>query len=193
MNKDPVAKNAGQLRPIQSVQWLPAERLGRLNMDSRVRSWLLGKGLTTLRMKSACGERFAARLVDQWSGKLEGSHLSPLRVNDGAGLFRDVELCCGDQVWVFEQSIIPDSTLTANSWLAELGDTGIGETLASLSKLERSSYEYAWLPVRQPVTARALREAEVRPAGLWTRRHRVALRGAPLLIQELFLPVVGRT
>jgi chorismate--pyruvate lyase len=192
MTKDPLVKNAGQLRPIQSVQWLPAERLGQISMDSRVRSWLIGKGLITSRMKSACTERFAARLIDQWSGKLEGSHLSPLRVTDAAGLFRDVELCCGDQVWVFEQSIIPDSTLCAHSWLAELGDTELGETLASLSKVERGTHEYAWLPVAQPVTARALREAEVRPAGLWARRHRVALRGAPLLIQELFLPVVGR-
>jgi chorismate-pyruvate lyase len=43
------------------------------------------------------------------------------------------------------------------------------------------------------LTARALREAEVKPAGLWARRSRVALRGAPLLMQEVFLPAMGRS
>jgi chorismate-pyruvate lyase len=43
------------------------------------------------------------------------------------------------------------------------------------------------------VTARALRGAELQPAGLWARRSRVSLRSAPLLIQELFFPAMGRT
>ena len=95
-------------------------------------------------------------------------------------------------VWVFEQTVMPDSTLCAHPWLAELGDAALGETLSDLSGVERSSYEYAWLSAEDPVTARALRDAEVKPAGLWARRSRVSLRGAPLLIQELFLPAVGR-
>ena len=42
------------------------------------------------------------------------------------------------------------------------------------------------------MTARALRDAEIKPAGLWARRARITLRGAPLLTQELFLPAMGR-
>jgi chorismate-pyruvate lyase len=42
------------------------------------------------------------------------------------------------------------------------------------------------------VAARALRDAELKPAGLWARRSRVSLRSAPLLMQELFLPAMGR-
>ncbi len=101
-------------------------------------------------------------------------------------------MCCGDSVWVFGQSIIPDSTLCVHPWLAELGDSALGETLADLSGVERSPYEYAWLPTAEAVTARALREAEIKPAGLWARRARVALRAAALLTQELFLPAMGR-
>jgi chorismate-pyruvate lyase len=37
-----------------------------------------------------------------------------------------------------------------------------------------------------------MRDAEVKPEGLWARRSRVALRGAPLLMQEVFLPGMGR-
>ena len=70
-----------------------------------------------------------------------------------------------------------------------------------LSGVERSAYEYAWLPTEAPsgaapetrtLSTRALREAEVKPLGLWARRTRVTLRGAPLLIQEVFLPFLSR-
>ena len=44
---------------------------------------------------------------------------------------------------------MPDSTLCAHPWLAELGDSALGETLSDLSGVERSSYEYAWLPVEE--------------------------------------------
>jgi chorismate-pyruvate lyase len=61
-----------------------------------------------------------------------------------------------------------------------------------LSAVKRSSFEYAWLPADDALTARALRDTEVKPDGLWARRSRVSLRGAPLLMQEIFLPAVGR-
>jgi chorismate-pyruvate lyase len=179
-------------RFVDSIQWLPAERLGQLTMDAHVRPWLIGKGLISLRMKAVCGERFALKVVDQWTGLLSAAHKSALRSTDNAGLFRDVEMSHGGAVWVFAQTIMPDSTLCAHPWLAELGDSALGETLSDLSGLERSSYEYAWLPVEEAVTARALRDAEIKPAGLWARRSRVSLRGDPLLMQELILPAVGR-
>src|ERR1700678_536284 len=86
----------GKTSPVESTQWLPAERLGQLSMDGRLRPWLIGKGLLTLRLKAACGERFALRVVDQWTGLLNAEHRSSLRVEDNAGLFRDVEMLCGE-------------------------------------------------------------------------------------------------
>jgi chorismate-pyruvate lyase len=177
---------------LDSTQWFPAERLGQLAVDARVRPWLIGKGRIALRMQDACGERFSAHLVDQSSGLLSVTLKTCLRVRDAAGLFRDVELRCGEQVWVFAQSVIPDSTLCVHPWLAELGDSLLGERLSVLSGVERSSYEYAWLAADDALSARALRGAEVAPAGLWARRSRVWLRGLPLLTQEAFLPAAGR-
>jgi chorismate-pyruvate lyase len=176
---------------IDSIPWLPAERLGEFSVDAPLRSWLIGKGLITLRMRTACGDRFGLRLVEQWTGLLSGAHKASLRARDSAGLFRETELRCGDQVWVFVQTVIPDSTLCMHPWLAELGDSSLGETLNELSGVERSAYEYAWLPAADALCARALREADLRPAGLWARRSRVQLRAAPLLAHEVFLPAVG--
>jgi chorismate lyase len=185
--------SAGKPRSLESIQWQPAERLGQLSVEAHLRPWLIGKGLLTLRLKETCGTRFALRLVDLWTGLLSPSHKAALRTEDNAGLFRDIEMCCGDSVWVFGQTVIPDSTLSAHPWLAELGESALGETLSGLSGVERGSYEYAWLPVHELATARALRDAEIKPAGLWARRLRITLRNAPLLTQELFLPAMGRT
>jgi chorismate--pyruvate lyase len=172
------------------IDWLPAERLGQVSLDARLRAWLIGKGLLTTRLKTACSARFSLQLIDQWTGLLQASHKQCLRTNDAAGLFRDVEMGCGGQVWVFAQSVMPDSTLSAHPWLAELGDSALGETLSGLTGVERSSYEFAWLPAGYAVAARALRNADVKPAGLWARRSRLSLRGAPILVQELFMPAI---
>ncbi|MFI4890236.1 MAG: chorismate--pyruvate lyase family protein [Steroidobacterales bacterium] len=173
-----------------AVDWLPAERLGQVSIDARLRAWLIGKGLLTVRLKAACKGPFTLHVIDQWTGLLQSSHRQGLRTDDAAGLFRDVEMECGGQIWVFAQSIIPDSTLSAHPWLAELGDSALGETLCGLSGYERSAYEFGWLPAGLPVAARALRNVAVKPAGLWARRSRISLHGAPILVQELFLPAI---
>jgi chorismate--pyruvate lyase len=160
-------------------------------VEENVRPWLIGQGLLSGRLKAACGDHFALRLVDQWSGMPTGSQKSGLRADDNAALFRDVEMYRDDQVWVFAQTVIPDSTLCLHPWLAELGDTPLDSTLEGLSGVERSAYEYARLPAVDPLMCRVLRDAEIKPPGLWARRSRLALRGAPLLTQEVFLPAVG--
>ncbi len=178
-------------RKHDPIQWLPAERLGQLDIEGRMRPWLIGKASLSARMEAACAERYAARLVDQWTGLLDAGHKDCLKVADCAGLFRDEELCCGAQVWVFAQTVVPDSTLCVHPWLAELGDSAVGEILGDLSGVERSSYEYAWLPASSPLTARALRDTDLSPPGLWARRSRILLRGVPMLSQEAFLPAMG--
>jgi chorismate-pyruvate lyase len=176
---------------VPTLQWLPAERLGQMKVDANVRPWLIGQGMLSARVRAACGERFALKLIDQWSGLLTGSQKSGLRSEDNAALFRDVEMTRDDQVWVFAQTVMPDSTLSLHPWLAELGDAPLDATLGGLSGVERSPYEYAWLPAGVPLAARALRAADIKPEGLWARRARIALRGAPLLMQEVFLPATG--
>jgi chorismate--pyruvate lyase len=186
-----VRMTADKTRSLAAVDWLPAERLGQCTVDARLRPWLIAKGLLTQRMRAACGEHFALRLVEQRTGLLDAALKAALPTSDAAGLFRDVEMCHGEQVWVFAQSVVPDSTLSAHPWLAELGDSALGETLHGLSGVHRSSYEYASLPAEDAVTVRALRNVCVKPLKLWARRSRISLRGAPMLIQEIFLPAMG--
>src|SRR5260370_8927681 len=97
----------GSARPIESIQWQPQERLGQLSMDAQLRPWLIGKELLTLRLRQACGERFALRLVDQWSGRFSASHKAALRTGANAGLCRCVEMCCRRTVLACGPPIVP--------------------------------------------------------------------------------------
>ena len=176
-----------------SIQWLPAQFLGQAAVDAQLRPWLIGSGLLTVRMSTLqSAGAFSLRLVDQWTGLLDAEQKAALKSSDNAALFRDVELILGQTVWVFARTVIPDSTLCAHPWLAELGDSPLCETLHDLSGVERSAYQYAWLPAADAASAHALRNAIRKPAGLWARRSRSALRAAPLLTLELFLPAAGR-
>jgi chorismate--pyruvate lyase len=182
----------GNARQLDSTRWMPVERLGQSTVDPQLRPRLIAQGLLTRHLKEACKDGFALRLVEQWNGPLDAAHKLALQVADSNGLFRDVQMYCGERVWVYAQTVMPDSTVYAHSWLGELGDSALGETLSDLPGVERGSYEYAWLTSEGALTARALRNMDMKPAGLWARRSRISLRGAPLLVHELFLPFVGR-
>jgi chorismate--pyruvate lyase len=181
-----------------ATRWLPAERLGQLEVEAPLRSWLIGKGLLTQRIKEACGARYGRKLVHQWPGPLDLALQSSLKVADTTGMFREVALCCSEEPWVLTQTVVPDSTLSLHPWLAELGEASLGETLNDLTGVERSAYEYARLPPEEALrTQHSLARASRAAAGsagepLWARRSRIRLRGAPLLVREVFLPALGR-
>ncbi len=102
------------------VDWLPAERLGQASIDARVRAWMIGNGLpdlVCLRVRRKRGSRQPDRPMTDCCSP--GLRQQILRTPDNAALFRDVEMECDGRVWVFAQSVVPDSTLTAYPWLAE--------------------------------------------------------------------------
>jgi chorismate lyase len=155
-------------------------------------SWLRETGLLTARITAETGRRCVLRVVDQRLDFLTGEHQAVLQVPAGTCFVREIELCDGAVPWVYAQTIVPDATLELHPWLAELGETSLGETLAGIANLERGPTEYATLPAMHPLAQAALRDAtDDEPDFLWARRWWVALRGRRLLVHEVFLPGIG--
>ncbi len=170
------------------VEWLPAERLGECAVAPGLRPWLIGKGLLTARLLARFGGRYELRVGEPWTGLLGAEERGFLGARDTACLVREDELCVDGRPWILSRAILPDATLAAQPWLAELGDCSLLETLAELSGVVRGSYEYAWLPAG----SRAARAAgDGARGGLWARRACLRLRSAPLAVEELFLPAAG--
>jgi chorismate--pyruvate lyase len=169
--------------------WSPlAAHEGRV--PDLLRPWLAEPGLLTARVRAACGDAMSLRLL-----RLERAPLVPrlrntLGVDDQDCLLREVEIGCGSTRWIFAQSVFPESTVQRYPWLADLGDRGLGESLARVADVKREPLEYVELPNSNELARAALGTLESSRT-LWARRAVYRLGGWPILVQEVFLPGLG--
>lgn len=152
--------------------------------------WLAEPGLLTARVRAACGEAMSLRML-----RLERAALAlPLRdrlgVEDADCLLREVEISCGANRWIFAQSVFPVSTVGRYPWLGELGDKGLGESLARVEDVRREPLEYAELAPTHELARAAFGDSGSSRA-VWARRAIYRLGSWPILVQEVFLPGLG--
>ncbi|MCZ8130190.1 MAG: chorismate lyase [Steroidobacteraceae bacterium] len=172
--------------------WVPGPGIELLRgVPEELVDWLTEPGLLTARIRAARPAPFRLRIVDQRVGFLGRAEMDLLKVSTSACFAREIELLSGAEPWVFAQTLVPDATLELHPWLAELGDSPLGETLVGVEGFERGPFEFAPLPALHPLAARALRDAGDEPDFLWARRSWFALRGRRFLVQEVFLPALA--
>jgi chorismate--pyruvate lyase len=185
---DSVAARSGS--PADGEQWSAlAECAARV--PAPLGPWLAEPGLLTSRVRAQCGADARLRLL-----RLEPAPLDPglalrLGVDDSMCLLREIEFTCGTRRWVFAQSVFPQSTVGSHPWLRELGDRGLGESLSAIEDVRREPIEYLELPAGHPLARVALPES-ADDVSLWARRAVYRLGGLPILVQEVFLPALGR-
>lgn len=159
--------------------WLPGHALNCYEGSPALRSWLLTPGLLTQRIREAAGPGYRMSLV---AARDEGA----------AGHVREIEMCCGEVVWMFARTVVPRATLDVHPWLATLGTTTLGEAMqAHGARVTRSEFDYAKLYDDSTVVRRALERARLPSQPLWVRRSSFTVDGLPLALQEVFLPQIG--
>lgn len=160
-------------------------------LDAAVAAWLTEPGLLTARLRTIGGERLRLSVVRQALADPAAELRTLLDAGEAPCFSREIELCIAGVPWVFAQTLVPDATLRACPWLAELGDSPLGETLGALKDVTRAPFEYAELSPNHPLCARAQRElAPAERVALPARRAVVSVRGHRLLVQEVFLGVL---
>ena len=169
--------------------WAPLSACERCVPQSLL-PWLEEPGLLTARVRAACGEAMSLRMLRLERTSLELPLRDRLGVEDADCLLREVEISCGANRWIFAQSVFPLSTVGRYPWLGELGDRGLGESLARVEDVRREPLEYAELaPTHTLARAAFGGSGSSRPA--WARRAIYRLGGWPILVQEVFLPGLG--
>jgi len=170
------------------MNWLPFEAChGRAPADLLV--WLAEPGLLTERVRAVAGDATQFRMLRVQSAPLAPELQARLAVADSACLLREIEFSCGDVRWIFAQSAFPESTVARYPWLRDLGEAPLGAALLRVQGVERDPLEYAELPAGHAL-ARSAAPDGVDP--LWARRAVYRLAGAPIVVQEVFLPGLGR-
>lgn len=164
--------------PDAPAMWLPASALDCYEGDAALRSWLRTPGLLTERVRAASGATFALQVFAE--DTRHGEHR------------RATALGPREAPWIYAETTIPDATLAHEPWLARIGAVSLGEALTAHDGVTRSEFSYARLAPDAPLLARAAGRAPFAPQPLWVRRSVFAVRAAPLTVQEVFLPAIGR-
>lgn len=157
--------------------WLPATALNCYEGDAAHRDWLLTPGLLTQRIRAAAHDRFCMHLLNER--------------RCGDEFIREIDMGCGDEVWLFAHTRIPAETARQHAWLTQIGERTLGEALAEKATLERSPFRFAQAYPDTWLAARALQHAGIAPRALWVRHSAFRIDGAAFDLYEVFMPNIG--
>ena len=149
--------------------WARLDRASTL-IPSRWAPWLAAAGLLQDRIGAEAGEPARVHVVEERVGFLTEEQRELLKAPADSCFQRRIELRAAGRVWVYAETLVPDHTLEAHPWLADLGERGLGETLSWRHDVERGPLEVASLPSDHLLAARALQSAGVSADALWARR-----------------------
>ncbi|MFO1395063.1 MAG: chorismate lyase [Steroidobacteraceae bacterium] len=149
--------------------------------------WLAEPGLLTARVQRAGGDLVRFTLLRLAPAPLERGLAVRMGVADTDALVREIEFACGDERWIFAQSVFPDSTLREHPWLGDLGGVALGVSLLGRHDVSREPLEYRRVEPDHPLAI----AAGGLHAAAWARRAVYHLSGAPIIVQELFLPALA--
>jgi chorismate--pyruvate lyase len=176
--------------PGAGERWLAFDEC-RERVPASLVAWLAEPGLLTARVRAAGGAAARLRMLRLEPAPLDLAIARRLGVDDATCLLREIEFTCGTRRWIFAQSVLPQSTVKQHPWLRELGDRGLGESLHAAADVRREPLEYLELAASHPLARAAGAVDSVTP--LWARRAVYRLGGWPILVQEVFLPALGRS
>jgi chorismate--pyruvate lyase len=161
--------------------------------DARLAPWLRDRGSLTQRIRERCGQ-FAVRPVRDGLARIAFDEsallgLAPHRL----AWSREVFLYADGEPVVFAHSACAPQHLRG-AWAAVrgLGDRPLGALLFAHPQVVRQPLHYKSLYPHHPLHRSASDELGGNPDRLWARRSLFALRGAPLLVTEVFLPGIMR-
>jgi chorismate--pyruvate lyase len=158
-------------------------------------SWITEPGSLTRRVQEGCAGLFELRLLHQGWGDALPSERGLLRADrHGRDLIREVELLCDGAPRIFARTVMPACSLIGRAHeLTRLGTRPLGAVLFADPSTRRGVVEFARLsPAHGLFAVATAHSASERPAELWGRRTVYRFAGKPLLVNEIFLPVLMR-
>lgn len=173
---------------VSHDRWLALDTCAE-RVPATLLPWLAEPGLLTARVRAIGGDSIQFRMLRLERAPLEAELQERLRVADTVALLREIEFTSRGKRWIFAQSAFPASTLERHPWLADLRDSPLGEVLRRVgADVVREPLEYRELPREHPLTVAA---HPVGAGSVWARRAVYRIAGAPIIVQEVFLPALA--
>jgi len=142
-------------------------------------SWVLDRGSLTKRLIRVSHGDFHVNICHQsWEYPKPNEALALQLGGRRKALVREVELVCGGEVWVKARSVIPGATLSGvETQLKNLGTKPLGAFLFRSRSMRRKAIELARFSAQDG-------------DDFFGRRSIFLLHDKPLLVSEVFMPVV---
>lgn len=174
--------------------WRVHKQIPYGTIPAEILTWLLDTASLTQRLMARCADQFSVQVLEQgWARPMQNESLALGVRRSNVSLIRQVKLLCGNQPLVFARTVIPKSTLTGKQrHLAHLGNKPLGAVLFSDSNMKRGEVEIASIVPGQKLFDTATSELKKKPEMIWGRRSVFYLSGKPLLVSEIFLPVIAK-
>ena len=170
---------------------MPHTWLAKPAVGGVLHAWLTAPGSLSWRIQERC-PAFGVRRLRQERALpyVDEAHLVGVPRGRHA-LVREVILRCGTQPVVFAHSVTRARHLLG-AWrsLQRLGSRPLATLLYDDPRIERRPLAFRKLNARHPLYRRAAQHLPDVPKEIWARRSVFLLRGAPLLVTELFLPAI---
>ena len=168
------------------------------DLSASIRAWLFDTCSLTQRLQQACAASgrggFAVKVLSQ--RRMRPYHDERLLLGmpeHQMALVRQVQLTCAGQPWVFARTVIPVRSLSGRGRrLARLGNRPLGAMLFADRTVRRGRLQVARLTPGNAVFTSAVSGLTQLPDEIWGRRSVFHYDGRPLLVNEIFLPDVGR-
>ena len=163
-------------------------------VGTHMHAWLRDPGSLTRSMVASCCEGFRVELIRQARGEASPGEAALLAAGSSqTNIVREVRLYCGHQAWVFARTLIPLRSLCGPAVaLSRLGQRPLGAVLFSDPTTRRLRVEVARITPRHRLFGRATDHLGHKPAAICGRRTLFDYRGDLILVNELFLPDIGR-
>ncbi|MDD2892283.1 MAG: chorismate lyase [Halothiobacillaceae bacterium] len=162
-----------------------------LGCGADMHPWLHDHGSLTARIQQRC-ERFAVHPVRSGLARIACDEAAVLGIAPHRLAYsREVFLHADCKPAVFAHSACRADDLRG-AWQAMkgLGNRSLGSLLFTHPLVVRHPLHFAALRPHHPLYQSAISAIDSRPDRLWARRSLFTLRGAPLLVTEVFLPAI---
>ena len=165
--------------PQSLLLWRSFRRVPACILPGNHRGWILDAGSLTKRLQKASQGNFAVRVVFQGWDYPRRDEIKVLQIPvRQKALIREVELLCHGKVWVKARSVIPVSSLSGSEkQLQFMGNRPLGAFLFKARTMQRKPLEIA--------TPKSAAQKHI-----YGRRSVFLLHKKPLLVSELFMPIV---
>lgn len=182
-------------RHLAGRGWRDATAALRRRLPRAAQDWLYDRCSLTLRLQRACASgHFAVSVLSQRRQRPlpDERRMLGMREHEYA-LVRQVYLLCAGQRWVYARTIVPLTSLNGRGRrLANLGSRPLGAMLFADRGVRRGRMQVAHLAPGDDVFDQAVAGLATIPSRVWGRRSLFHYAGRPLLVNEIFLPGVGR-